>query len=110
MASEPDGDRPQEDADAIRRAAQDSVAELARMGIDPRMVGLTPTDPPPPLTPPASAGGRAGEPASASGRATVGGQAAAAGDSGFSPLSPPAAGPLGPAAPAGPSPPLATPR
>ena len=37
-----DGDPPPVVADAARRAAQDGAAELARMGIDPRALGLEP--------------------------------------------------------------------
>jgi MinD-like ATPase involved in chromosome partitioning or flagellar assembly len=49
MASEPDDDRPL----AARRAAQSNAGELARMGIDPRTLGLDPasSSSPPPATP-----------------------------------------------------------
>lgn len=49
--SEPDGDRQGGEPAAERRAAQDGAAELERMGIDPRAVGLEP--PPVPGPPPA---------------------------------------------------------
>ena len=45
MASEHDTDEPRDDPDAVRRAAQDSAGELARMGIDPRALGLEPAPP-----------------------------------------------------------------
>ena len=52
MGSEPDGDRQPDDAQ--RRAAQDGAGELARMGIDPRALGLEPLVPPRPPAPPDS--------------------------------------------------------
>lgn len=56
MASQPDGERPETDADALRRAAQDSASELVQMGIDPRTVGLSAPETPSTWEPPVATG------------------------------------------------------
>ncbi|MPZ27659.1 MAG: hypothetical protein GEV12_14930 [Micromonosporaceae bacterium] len=103
MAPEPEDDKSRDaaarDADeAARRVAQDSVAELARMGIDPRALGLEPQPAPgagvPPVghpatpPPPATAAGRARPRSPARGVATPPAAARSSPPAGYRPASP----------------------